>query len=190
MKRKLVAIIGTVLIASLIAVFLLSPTGHNLMFPGTVDFSFSVGSIHSTITITDNGKTILSEYHAGVLTQMGMNITLAKLTGNSTFYNMTTYPMNLTYVSIGDQGSLSSASIVLPGEWNRTTANQHDPVYNSFNLTAVIYPGAGPYTADCLGVNYEAGIGNNALWGYDTFTEVTGITNTFVITLEVKITIS
>ena len=190
MNRKIVAISGTVLIASLIAVSLLSPTGQNIMFPGTVDFSFSVGSIHSTITITNNGKTTLSEYHAGVLTQMGMNLTLAKLTGNSTYYNMTTYNMNLTYVSIGNQGSLSSASTVLPGEWNRTAALVHDATYNSFNLTAVIYPNTGPYTADCLGVNYEAGIGNNALLGYDTFTEVTGITNTFVITLEVKITIS
>jgi hypothetical protein len=55
----------------------------------------------------------------------------------------------------------------------------------------VFYPSTGPYTADCIGLNWEGGIGNDySLWGYDTFSEVTGIDSTFVITTEFQITVS
>ncbi len=162
-----------------------------LFINGSVGTSFSVGSIHSTITMTRDGVKVFEQYHAGVLTTLGMNFTMAKITGNTSYYNMTAFPMNLSCVSIGNAGSLSSAITVLPGEWNRTACLQHDGTYNSCNFTAVFRGTTGSQTADCIGLNWEAGIGNDySLWGYDTFDEVTGIDSTFVITIEMKISVS
>jgi hypothetical protein len=149
-------------------------------------------TIHSTIYVYEYGKLIATYHHPGVVTTLGMNLTLAKLTGNTTAYNMTQYLYNCTYVSIGNQGTLTSASTVLPGEWNRTTGVQHDCTYNSFNVTSVFSGTTGTQTADCLGLNFgSATIGMAyTLWGYDTFTEVTGIDSTFTITIEIKVALS
>jgi len=146
--------------------------------------------IHARIRIWKDGILILDEYHAGTLTKLGMNMTLAKLTGDDTFFNLTQYNLNNTYISIGDKGTLDSDDTVLPGEWNRTAGTVEDEAYDSYNLTCTFYPDTGPYTADCIGINFEDGIGNNALWGYDEFTEVTGIDETFTITVEFKVLIS
>jgi len=146
--------------------------------------------IHCLITMYQYDQLIFQQYHAGAVTKLGMNVTLAKLTGDS-WYNLTTYNLNNTFISIGDQGTLDTDSTVLPSEWNRTVAVVEDQAYNSFNLTCTMYPDdSGPYTADCIGINYESGIGNNALWGYDTFTQVTGIDDTFTINIEFKVTVS
>ena len=134
-----------------------------------------------------DGKVILKQYHAGAVTYLGMNVTLGKLTGDS-WYPLTAYLLNTTYISIGNQGSLTQASVVLPGEWNRTLGTVEDQAYNSFNLTCIFYPDVGPYTADCIGINYD--IAGNNLWGYDTFAEVTGIDDTFTINVEFKVTVS
>jgi hypothetical protein len=199
MQKKIGALIGgtvtITVVATLLVLMVIQLPAFPLFFNGSVGTSFSVGSIHATITMTKSGEKVFEQYHAGVLTQLGMNYTMGRLTGNASYYNMTTYPTtasNITYVSIGNAGSLSSAITVLPGEWNRTTALQHDGLYNSCNFTAVFHPGTGPYTADCIGLNfYSATIGEAyTLWGYDTFTEVTGIDDTFVITIEFKITVS
>jgi hypothetical protein len=133
---------------------------------------------------------VFEQYHAGAVTKLGLNTTFAKLVGSATFYNITTTLLNVTYVSIGNKGTLDTDSVVLPGEWNRTSATPHDGTYNSCNWTATFYPGAGPYTADCMGINYEAGIGQNALFAYDTFAEVTGIDNTFTVVIEFKLSAS
>lgn len=190
MNKKLVSIIITVAAISVLLTVLVYPYGTHLFEYGSINVNFTVGSIHATITMEQNGVKVFEQYHAGAVTKLGMNVTLAKLTGNATAYNSTQYTLNLTSISIGNKGTLDSDSTVLPGEWNRTAATMHDCTYNSFNLTAVFHPNTGPYTADCLGVNYEDGIGNNALWGYDTFTEVTGIDSTFTITIELKITVA
>lgn len=191
MNKKLVSIIIVVAAISVLLTILVWPYGTHLFESGSVNVSFTTTSIHTTITMTKNGLKVFEEYHAGAITNLGANLTLAKLTGNfSSAYNGTTYTYNLTYISIGNKGSLDATSTVLPGEWNRTSATMHDCTYNSFNLTAVFHPDVGPYTADCLGINYENGIANNALWGYDTFTEVTGIDSTFTITVESKVTVA
>lgn len=157
---------------------------NKLAFNGSANMNFSVGSIHARITFYKNGELYYTQYHAGAMTKLGLNITLAKLTGDS-WYNLTAYNLNETYISIGNQGSLDSDSKVLPGEWNRTLATVEDEAYNSFNLTCTFYPDAsGPYTADCIGINLQSGIGKNDLTGYDTFIEVTGIDETFTITVE------
>jgi hypothetical protein len=153
--------------------------------------NFSVASLHSTIYFYKDGELVKSYAHPGVVTNLGKNMTMSKLTGNMTAYNATVYMYNLTYISIGNQGSLSASSTVLPGEWNRTSATMHDNAYNTFNLTATIKPGTGPYTADCMGVNWESGIAKDlTLWGYDTQPEVTGIDNTFTIAIEIQISVS
>jgi hypothetical protein len=134
-----------------------------------------------------DGVKIFQQYHAGAVTYLGMNVTLGKLTGDS-WYPITDYLLNVTYISIGNQGSLSQSSVALPGEWNRTLGAFSHQAYNSFNLTCTFYPDAGPYTADCIGLNYDSA-GNN-LWGYDTFAEVTNIDNTFTINVEFQVTVS
>jgi hypothetical protein len=147
-------------------------------------------TIHSTIYVYQYGKLIHTYHHPGVVTKLGMNLTLCKLTNNAA-YNTTQYSYNIAYMSIGNQGALTSDSTILPGEWNRTTGTIHDATYNQFNITAVFHPDTGPYTADCLGLNFVTGIGvNYSLWGYDTFTEVTGIDSTFTITIEAKVALS
>lgn len=191
MNKKLVSIIIVVAAISVLLTILVYPYGTHLFEYGSVHMSFTVGSIHATITMYKDGVKVFEQYHAGAITNLGANLTMTKLTGNvSNAYNGTTYNLNLTYISIGNKGTLDASSTVLPGEWNRTSATMHDCVFNGFNLTAVFHPNTGPYTADCLGVNYEDGIASNALWGYDTFTEVTGIDSTFTITIESKVTVA
>jgi hypothetical protein len=116
---------------------------------------------------------------------LGLNITLGKLCGDTDFW-VAEYAKNVTYISIGNQGSLSTSSVVLPGEWNRTQGTVSNEAYNHFNVTATFYPDAGPYTADCLGLNLDTS--GSDLWGYDTFTEVTGIDDTFTINVYVEVT--
>lgn len=189
-KKQLASIVAVAAIAVLVTV-LVYPYGTHLFERGSVTVSFTTSSIHTTITITKDGTKIFDEYHAGVITQLGMNVTLAKLTGNITAYNATQIPLNLTYISIGNNtGTLGASSTVLPNEWNRTAATMHDCTYNTFNLTAVFVGASASQTADCIGVNFEADIANNALWGYDTFTEVSGIDGTFTITIEMKVTVA
>ena len=192
-NKKLAIIFATILAVTIIATAMLVSYhyetqtdlrlygGANLGLKGT-DVPQVPYEVHTVIRIYKAGVKILEEYHAGVVTNLGLNTTFGKLTNNA-FYNASTYSLNLGYVGIGNQGTLTAASTVLPGEWNRTAGTPHTPTYNSINWTTVIYPDAGPYTADCLGVYYEAA--GNSLFLYDTFTEVTGIDDTFTITLEI-----
>jgi hypothetical protein len=206
MQKKIIATIATIIIALALAgafiagyqtrteITINSATslglgvGANGAGPGKIQFPDA--TIHSTIYVYQYGKLVATYHHPGVVTKLGMNLTLCKLTNNAA-YNTTQYSYNIAYVSIGNQGTLTSDSTVLPGEWNRTTGTIHDATYNMFNITAVFHPDTGPYTADCLGLNFITGIGvNYSLWGYDTFTEVTGIDNTFTVTVEVKVALS
>jgi hypothetical protein len=158
----------------------------------TAPFGFTV---HCTVTFWKNGQIVFQQYHAGSLTYEGYNITMGKLLGNSSLYNMTIYNENTTQVSIGyNTTNMAQSLTVLPNEWNRTAGTVHDIVVNanpsSWNLTAIIHPGTGPYTAGCIGINYESGIGNNALFGYDTFAQKTGIDNAYTITVEFKVSVA
>ena len=193
MDKKILMGFGVIAtVAVLATVLIMSAYYTSLNLYGSTSMDFSLRSIHATITMTKGGVEIFRQYHAGAMTNLGANLTMGKLTGNFTnAYNVTMWNLNTTFVSIGNQGTPPSATTtVLPGEWNRTAAVMHANTYHSFNLTAVFYPGTGPYTADCIGINYEDGIANNALFGYDTFTEVTGIDSTFTITIEFSVTVS
>lgn len=197
--KKTTAFLSIITLALLIAgfiVYAVKVDDKNLTINGSAKLKPSIESrdnrlpyeVHTRIIIEKEGENgreeVLNEYHAGVVTNYGLNLTFNKLFGNSTGYNATEYNYNLTHVGIGNQGTLTAASTVLPGEWNRTVADsQHDLSYNQGNWTLVIYPGSGPYTADCLGVYCHAT--NNCLFLYDTFNEVTGIDDTFTITLEI-----
>lgn len=147
--------------------------------------------VHSTITFWRYGQIVFQEYHAGSFTYLGYNLTFAKLLGNASLYNGTLFNLNTTFVSIGwtdTSANMNQTLTVLPNEWNRTSGSSHDIIVNanpsSFNLTGIIHPDVGPYNASCIGINYESGIGNNALLCYDTFTKKTGIDNTYTITIE------
>ena len=197
-KYKLATFISATSFILMLAFFLFTPGINLLRINSDVGMSFTVGSIHSTITITKGDEVVLREYHAGALTTLGMNFTLGNIVKNSTgtgSYNSTWLGANynLSFVSIGNAyatWACNNTEVLLPGEWNRTLGTQHDMTYNTFNVTATFYPDTGPYTADCIGLNFEGGIGNDAQWGYDTFTEVTGIDDTFTITVEIKVTLS
>jgi hypothetical protein len=188
-----IAAIVILSVALVLAVFAyVSLEAQYLKLNGSMGISFTCASLHTKYTFEKDGKVVFQQYHDGAVTNLGLNTTLAKLTGYSTYYNDTVFDLYTTWVGIGDKGSLDADSVILPGEWNRTSATIHDATYNSFNLTAVFHPDTGPYTADCIGVYYEGteGGGPESLWGYDTFNEVTGIDETFTITIEIKISVS
>lgn len=152
--------------------------------------SKEVSSVHCRIRMYKQGELVMDQYHSGVVTDLGDNATLGKLFGDSA-YNLTQYDMNATYISIGNQGSLSTASTVLPAEWNRTIGTVEDQAQSQMNITCTFYPDTGPYTADCIGLNFDAAIGSDTnLWAYDTFNEVTGIDNTFTINIEFQISVN
>lgn len=135
------------------------------------------------------GELVFDEYHAGAVTNIGDNQTMHWVFGDSDIGDSADYLDNATQISIGNQGSLSTASTQLPGEWNRTAATVEDQVQSQINLTCTFYPDTGPYTADCIGLNWETS-GDGNLWGYDTFTEVTGIDDTFTINVEFQVSTS
>ena len=181
-----------VLSVALVGTLILSGMQRSVNMFGSANLNFTTFSVHVTAGFWKDGVLLHSAYHAGAVTQLGFNVTFAKLLGNATFYNMTQYNLNVTYMSIGyNTSNLTPALTCLPNEWNRTAATPHDATYNSCNWTAVIHPGAGPYIAQCFGINFEDGIGNNALFAYDSYpTQVTGIDSTFTITLEFKVSAS
>lgn len=183
--------LGLVAIGVLIGAVFTMNFGPFLNFYGYIGVNLETTSVHARIRIWKGSELILDEYHSGVVTDLGDNTTLCKLFGDTT-YNETQYDLNATYISIGNQGSLSSSSTVLPGEWNRTAGSLEDQVQSQLNITCTFYPDAGgPYTADCIGLNFEDGIGkDNTLWAYDTFTEVTGIDETFTISVEFSVSVS
>jgi len=198
-KRKVdVELIALILASILLVVALSIPSTINLYINGQTNLGTGINKnlpeVHILVTIEKSGKTILRQYHAGYVTKIGMNFTLGKLTGNTTLYNGTqfyTNNYNITYVSIGNQGTLNTDSTVLPGEWNRTSATQHDGLYNSCNWTAVFTGTTGSQTADCVGLNWVSGIGMPySLFCFDSFSEVTGIDSTFTITIEFKVSLS
>ena len=146
--------------------------------------------VHCRIKVYQGSTLIMDEYHAGVVTNLGDNATLAKLFGDAS-YNLTQYDMNATYISIGNAGTLNTGITVLPAEWNRTVAVVEDQAQSQLNLTCTFYPDTGPYTADCIGLNLQSGIGvDDSLWAYDTFSEVTGIDSTFTINIEFQVSVS
>lgn len=180
-----------VLVGVLIGTTFMMTAGSRLIdLYGSVGVDLEAMSVHSRIQIWKGNELVLDEYHSGVVTNLGDNTTLCKLFGDTT-YNETQYDLNATYISIGNQGSLSESSTVLPGEWNRTSGTLEDQAQSQLNMTCTFYPDTGPYTADCIGLNFEDGIGkDNTLWAYDTFSEVTNIDDTFTINVEFQVSVS
>jgi hypothetical protein len=196
-KIRNAALTAIIVTAILGAFFIGSYSNRNLKLSGSADnglaSSFGTGNAppykaDATVYVyrhMPSGEVQL----VGSMTKMGINCTFGKLTGIAASYNMTQYAYNITSISIGDQGTLNTDSTVLPGEWNRTAVTAHDPGYNTINYTATFKPGTGPYTADCIGLNIgpvTLGL-TYTLICYDTFTEVTGIDNTFTITVEYRL---
>jgi len=77
----------------------------------------------------------------------------------------------------------------LPGEWNRTLGTVEHQGQSQLNISCTMYPDAGPYTADCFGLNW-ASSGDGNLWAWDTDTEVTGIDDSFTINIEFIVSVS
>ena len=153
------------------------------------DHELSVGmvyEVHSRIRIWKGTELILDEWNAGAVTNLGDNMTYYWIFGDTDMQvNNIPYTDNGTFITIGNQGTLTTSSVVLPGEWNRTAGTVEDEIQSQLNITCTFYPdNAGPYTADCIGLNTNATASANNLIMYDTFTEVTGIDETFTINVE------
>lgn len=149
--------------------------------------------VHSRVRMWKDGKLIFDEYNAGAVTNLGDNMTLFWLFGDTDMqYVDIPYMDNCTFISIGnDDASLGVTSTVLPGEWNRTAGTIEDEDQSCLNVTCTFYPDAsGPYTADCIGLNTNATASANNLIMYDTFTEVSGIDDTFTINVEFKVSVA
>lgn len=155
-----------------------------------------VVEIHSRVRMWKGDILIFDEYNAGVATDRGDNTTLFKMFGYTGLQDGDIpYTDNCTYISIGnDTGTLSTTSTVLPNEWNRSAADTIGGAgkygQSWLNLTCTMYPDVGPNTADCIGLNLNATDDANNLCFYDTFTEVTGIDDTFTIVIEFKVSLS
>jgi hypothetical protein len=194
MDKKTVGLIIVVACVSVLLGVVVSPMlySHVLNLHGRVGVDMETSSVHCRITIYEGETLILDQYHSGVVTDIGDNMTLFWIFGDTDMqYADLLYTQNATFISIGDQGSLSSASTVLPGEWNRTAATVEDEIQSALNLTCTFYPDdAGPYTADCIGINLNVTASANNLIFYDTFDEVTNIDETFTINVEFKVSVA
>lgn len=176
-------------ISVLFSAWLLSSIPQKTTLDHASGLKYGLGyNVYATITFTQNGKLVY--YYSGLdpLTNLGLNLTFAKLTGSST-YNLTTYNMNTTYVSLGNYTSaMNGATTALTGEFVRVSGTIHAQVYNGYNITGTFSGLAGTNSSNCMGVNYASStIGQNDLFGYTTFNLVTGIDSTFVITAEIQV---
>lgn len=174
------------------AVFFMS-YGHNILYEqGSIGIDLETSSIHCRIRVWKGNNLILDEYHSGNVTNIGDNMTLYWIFGDSDFSPVSgDYDSNTTWISIGNYtNGIDETVTQLPLEWNRTAATIEDEGQSALNLTCTFYPDTnGPYKADCIGLNW-ASSGDNNLWGVDIFTEVTGIDETFTINVEFKVSVS
>lgn len=193
-RKKFAASITASIAVTIIVMTWLFLSYNNVLFlSGNLNVNVASNTpIHGKVSFYRNGVLVASFVHPGEVTNIGLNYTLYKLFGNSTWqYADLPYLDNATYISIGNQGALSQASTVLPGEWNRTAGTISKNTGQSvLNISCTFYPAAGPYTADCIGLNLNATASANNLWAYDTFVEVGGIDDTFTINVEFEVTIS
>lgn len=126
------------------------------------------------------------------MTDIGKNLTMAKISGNTSIALISDYLYNLTYIALGTDVGLTTSSTVLPNEWNRTLANQE--ILNNghtINLTATIYP-SGSGSTNATSVNWKSGIAtDNSMWCYDTFATKTYTSEDhFEIEWQIQITYS
>ena len=146
-------------------------------------------NIYATVWFYQGNR--LKFYFSGIdpLTNLGLNITCAKLTGSNS-YNLTTYNENATFIVLANYTTVtpSASSVVLQGEWINVTGVIHAQVYNGWNITGTFSGFAGSNDTNCFGLDYESGLGSNSLFGYTTFSLITGITSSFTsITVEIQI---
>lgn len=202
MNKKTAAIIASVMIGLIcitaygmyhLTPIILKQKGYQILSPHT-------SIVHMRIEIyqhygTPHQKLILSEYHSGALTDLGDNMTLYKLFGDSDMqYGSLNSSAYAPFISIGnDTGTLGTSSTVLPEEWYRELGTIDNEAQSSHNITCTI-SGAeiggvgGTQTADCIGICLTETDDADDLWGYDTFTQVTGIDSTFTINIDFQIT--
>lgn len=190
MNKKLVGtIVGAFTIGVMVCAIFFMSFGVQLMnVSGNVGVDLETSSIHCRIRVWKGDELILDQHHSGVVTNIGDNQTLYWAFGDADFGS--NYDNNVTYISIGNYtGSMNTSVTQLPAEWNRTSATIEDETQSQLNLTCTFYPDSGPYKADCIGLNW-ASSGDNNLWAYDTFSEVTGIDDTFTINVEFQVSVS
>ena len=190
-KKVLGVALGSALIAIIAWTSILMTFTNILTFYGSVGVDMELSSIHCRIRVWDDDTLILDEYHSGAVTDLGDNMTMYKIFGDTDWqYGSLSQNANASWISIGNQGTLTTSSTQLPGEWNRTTLTVEDEIQSQGNMTCTFYPDSGgPYTADCIGINI-ASSGDGNLIMYDTFTEVTGIDETFTINIEFQVSTS
>ena len=192
-KKQVGIVIALMFICCLLtALFMYGWTLNTVNLHGTVGIDMETTSVHCRIKIWQGDNLILNQWHSGVVTKLGDNMTLFWIFGDTDMQvNNIPYLDNGTFITIGNQGTLTEDSVVLPGEWNRTAGTVEDETQSQLNITCTFYPDdAGPYTADCIGLNTNVTASANNLIMYDTFSEVTGIDETFTINVEFQISVS
>lgn len=196
MNKKLLAITLTAFTIGVMATALFFMSFSRVLdVHGTVGFSFSQYSIHTQITIYKGSELVLDENHAGVVTNLGDNMTHYKLWADSDMQfgslNSSAYT---PFISIGNYtgGNLNATSTVLPEEWHRELATIDGEQQSQLNFSCQITGGeiTGTQVADCIGICLTETDDANDLWAYDVFDEVTGIDNTFTINIDIQVSVS
>lgn len=137
--------------------------------------------VHSTLKQyrwIDGQRYLIYTYsHPGVTTEIGENLTLAKLTGDS-LWNLTDYLNNVTYIALGIDVGLTNASTVLPGEWNRSSSLTPEYIgAGNCNYSYSFYP-SGSGITNATSLNFKSGIGvTYSMWAYDTFADISYTAN-------------
>jgi hypothetical protein len=190
MSNRKIALFSVSMITIFILILGFSLNSFNNSFINQKGNTMSINyQVNAEITFKKNGKVVYHFSGLDALTNQGLNLTFCKLTGDNTFYNMTTYNMNTTRVSLGNYTTaLSSSSTNLGGEWIRVSGTIHAQAYNGFNITGTFSGLTGTNSSNCMGIEYGgATMNNNDLWGYITFSQITGIDSSFTITAEIQV---
>jgi hypothetical protein len=128
-------------------------------------------NIKNTVLHFRDGILIRQFGDTEVLTDIGKNFTACKLSGDTAWLDIADALENVTYLGWGDQGSLSSSSVILPSEITRydIAANFTYISLGKWNYTGYWKP-TGTGNIDCVGLYWKA-TGNN-LFCYDVFGEI------------------
>ena len=144
---------------------------------GQVMFAWNVHSTIRQYRTIDGQKHLIYTYsHPAALTTLFENLTAAKITGD-TAWNLTDYLANVTYIALGIDVGLTTASTVLPGEWNRTDGVFEYIAVGHWNYSASFYPNGSGIT-NATSMNWLSGIGTDlSMAYYDTFADISYTSN-------------
>jgi hypothetical protein len=168
-KKLKIYLALTILIGALVSTIVLEIYFLNMLSRrGGLNIDFN---LVNSVRAYENGVLKYSFGDTEVMTNIGKNFTAFKLSGNTAWLDAGSMLKNVTYMSWGDQGSLSATSVILPSEIIRydVKANFTYISLGKWNYTGYWKP-TGSGNVDCVGLNWHSS-GNN-LYCYDVFTQI------------------